>query len=196
MPAFAHAEAVLHRRGFPADTPGPELALYEQHVAELARDAEWDRYRRKPGIRTHLLAFAVLILPKIGPLRMLAIKGPTVETEKWYIESVNESTAMLGRLLGQSGGVAGGGMLADRDLDTGARVTPGGYPLTDKTYAKLLERITKHPTQVVPAGLKEDILRYYADPAAPISTKKDAKRWALIQKQLLVLSNMGGRAAD
>ena len=196
LPAFAHAEAVLHGRSFPPDTPGPELALYEQRVAEISRDAGWDRLRRKPGIGTHLLAFVVLILPKIGPLKMLAIKGPTVETEKWYIESVDEATATLGRVLGQPGGVAGGGMLADRDLDTGARVAPGGYPLTDQTYAKLLGRMTKDPSKVIPAGLKEDILRYYSDPTAPISTKRDKKRWALVEKQLVILSGMATRGGD
>ena len=196
LPAFAHAEALLHRRRFPADTPGPELALYEQRVAEISLDADWNRYRRGPGIGTHLLAFVVFIVPKIGPIKMLAIKGPTVETEKWYIASVNEATATLARVLARPGGVAGGGMLADRDLDTGAHVTPGGYPLTDRTYAELLERITKDPTKVVPAGLKEDILRYYADPAAPISTKQDKKRWALVKKQLGILSGIPTRAGD
>jgi len=78
--------------------------------------------------------------------------------------------------------------LPDRDLDTGERVVPGGYPLTDKTYAQLLARITKVPAEQIPVGLKQDILAYYADPAAPISTKKKPKEWAAVQEQLQVLS--------
>jgi len=31
------------------------------------------------------------------------------------------------------------------DLDTGAKVRPGGYPLTDDTYRKLVWQITKNP---------------------------------------------------
>jgi len=77
--------------------------------------------------------------------------------------------------------------LADRDLDTGQRVLPGGYPLTDKTYAQLLARITRVPTEPIPAGLKQDIIPYYADPAAPISTKKKPKEWAALQEQLQLL---------
>ena len=44
-----------------------------------------------------------------------------------------------------------------RDLDTGAVVKPGGYPLTDKTYAKLLAELTKHPARPIPVQLKHDI---------------------------------------
>jgi hypothetical protein len=78
----------------------------------------------------------------------------------------------------------------NRDLDTGKRVVPGGYVLTDQTYAKLLARVTRDATQPVPEGLKQDILYYYLDPDAPISTKRDAKKWALVQKQLQVLTGM------
>ena len=80
--------------------------------------------------------------------------------------------------------------LADRDLDTGQQVVPGGYPLTDKTYAKLLTRITKVPTEPIPAGLKQDIIAYYADPAAPITTKKKPKEWVAVQERLQVLVSM------
>ncbi|MCU1234870.1 MAG: hypothetical protein JWP63_2837 [Candidatus Solibacter sp.] len=189
LPTLTYAEALLHHRRFPADAPGPELDLYEQHIAQLAREAGWDRYRRNPGIRVHLLAGLIAIMPKIGVLRMLDIKGPTTETERMYIASVNLSTGALAlslrRLLTQTG--AG---LTDRDLDTGEPVVPGGYPLTDQTYAKLLARITKTPTRQIPAGLKQDILAYYADPTAPISTKKNPKAWAAVQQQLQVLAAM------
>ena len=39
-------------------------------------------------------------------------------------------------------------------------------------------------------GLKQDILQYYADPDAPISTKRDAKRWAQLQRHLQILTTM------
>ena len=121
---------------------------------------------------------------------MLAIKGPTEETERAYIASVNLSTAALAVYLQRLMGTQIDLGLADRDLDTGQPVVPGGYPLTDKTYAQLLARITKVPTEPIPAGLKQDIIAYYADPAAPISTKKKPKEWAAVQEQLQVLIGM------
>ena len=85
-------------------------------------------------------------------------------------------------------------VVPNRDLDTGSRVVPGGYPLTDQTYVELLARVTKDPTQPVPEGIKRDILDYYADADAPISTKQDHKKWAQTQKLLTVLSSMPTRA--
>jgi hypothetical protein len=81
-------------------------------------------------------------------------------------------------------------VVPDRDLDTGERVKPGGYPLTDRTYAKLLAEVTEVPSRPIPAGLKRDILAYYADPSAPISTKQDEKKWAAVQHELTVLAHL------
>src|SRR5258706_1137625 len=50
LPNFTYAEAVLHQGRFSADTPGPELEQYKRQIAQLAKEEEWDRYRRKPGI--------------------------------------------------------------------------------------------------------------------------------------------------
>ncbi len=190
LPNFTYAEAVLHKGGFPADTSGPELEQYEHRIGQLAKEEGWDQYRRKPGIRIHVLAGVIVILPKVGTLRMLAIKGPTEETERAYIASVNLSTAALAvyleRLMGSKTDMG----LADRDLDTGQQVVPGGYQLTDKTYAQLLARITKAPSEPIPAGLKQDVIAYYADPAAPISTRKKPHEWAAVQEQLQVLTGM------
>jgi hypothetical protein len=78
-------------------------------------------------------------------------------------------------------------LLPNRDLDTGAKIKPGGYRLTDDTYAKLLGRVTRG---TVPVGLKQDILEYYADPNAPIATKKHSTQWAAVQAELATLQAM------
>ncbi len=80
--------------------------------------------------------------------------------------------------------------LPNRDLDTGLVVQPGGYSLTDSTYAGLLHRLTQSPSQPIPPGIKEDIQVYYADPTAPITTKKDPSAWAQVQADLVTLAAM------
>ncbi|MGB8478585.1 MAG: hypothetical protein WCE63_07060, partial [Acidobacteriaceae bacterium] len=80
--------------------------------------------------------------------------------------------------------------LPDRDLDTGNLVRPGGYRLTDKTYAELLNRLTSKPARHVPSGLRRDVLAYYADPNAPISTRKNSKAWKRVQTELTTLEGM------
>jgi hypothetical protein len=62
--------------------------------------------------------------------------------------------------------------------------------LTDKTYARLLHHIVTGPQRSIGAGLKEDILDFYSDPNAPITTKKDRDAWAQVVKDLGVLRNM------
>src|SRR3954468_7673991 len=110
---------------YTSDTPGPEFDLYERQIAALAKEAGWSQYRKKPGIRIHLLAGLIAILPKIGMLKMLDIKGPTAETERAYIASVNLATAALAVSLRRLVGTPIDTGLADRDLDTGERVVPG-----------------------------------------------------------------------
>ena len=80
--------------------------------------------------------------------------------------------------------------LPNRDLDTGRVVQPGGYPLTDSTYADLLHRLTRRPTRPIPPGIKQDIQAYYADPSAPITTKQDPPQWAQVQTDLAILAAM------
>ena len=119
---------------------------------------------------------------------MLAIKGPTQQTETLYIKSVNRSIKSLRFVLAHFDRIEY--YLSNRDLDTGLIVKPGGYPLTDITYAKLLEMITKNPDKVIPIQLKHDLIAYYADPEAPIITKKDPETWAKVQEDLKILTTM------
>ena len=69
-------------------------------------------------------------------------------------------------------------------------VKPGGYSLTDMTYAELLHRLTRKPTQPIPPGIKSDVEAYYADPNAPIVTKKNPSAWKKVQDELNVLAAM------
>jgi hypothetical protein len=80
--------------------------------------------------------------------------------------------------------------LPNRDLDTGNVVQPGGYPLTDLTYADLLHRLTRVPTQPVPPGIKLDIQAYYSNQDSPITTKKYPAQWAQVQADLVTLAAM------
>ena len=57
--------------------------------------------------------------------------------------------------------------LPNRDLDTGQVVKPGGYRLTDETYAELLHRLTRDPNQPIPPGIKSDVEAYYSRPQRP-----------------------------
>jgi hypothetical protein len=139
-----------------------------------------------------MYAGLIFILPKFGPLSMLAIKGPTPQTEEMYIHSLARTMQAFRTVLTNYDNIDQ--YVTNRDLDTGEVVKPGSYALTDQTYARLLDALvaqnTSNPAYVMPLALQQDILAYYANPNAPITTKKDPPKWAKVQAQLVTLGAM------
>jgi hypothetical protein len=163
IPAFAEAEVVLHRHQFP---PHPDDEAYREFAERVARtnyERRWKHTYHGPGVRVHLLAVLVLIVPKIGSASDLAIKIPNPTTEEWYLRGVNETVDAFHTILQKIAADYGRTVrLANIDLDTGNRVKRGDYPLADETYAELLARITSKPSRTIPADLKRNIIDYYA----------------------------------
>jgi hypothetical protein len=188
LPNIARAETLLHKNNFPADTPSQDLDDLAKDLMQASTDNNWEAYRKNPGFTSHLYAGWLYILPKVGTLKMLSIKGPTQPTEDLYIKSVNRSIKSLRFVLTHYDRIEY--YLPNRDLDTGLVVKPGGYTLTDRTYAELLDKITQHPEKVIPNQLKHDLIGYYSDPEAPIVTKKDPEKWAKVQANLKTLETM------
>jgi hypothetical protein len=195
LPDFAHSEVLIHQHDFPPDSGTEEFQKLDRRLQQADYNNSWQNTRKKAGFKTHMLAFLVIIVPKIGPMSDLSIKIPTEETEIKYVASVNRSLDTYEDLLKRlhqspSENPEITMKLDNRDLDTGYVVQPGGYPLTDKTYAKLLALITAKSSEPAPSGLKLDILAYYSDPNSPIITKKNAKAWKSVQDELAVLQGM------
>ena len=218
IPRAAYAVTLLHRKHEVAEPDTPDAQEIAKEAAAVAIANHWDHYRRKAGFVTYILAGVIVIVPKIGPLAMVAIKGPTEAAETDYMHSVVSATSMIRDRLELFTPVADRAApaadaaivetatqnttqaaastddpkhpLVNRDLDTGLAVKPGGYPLTDMTYALLLDRLTHDPQQAIPPGIKEDVQAYYADANAPIVTKKDAKAWEKVQEELKTLAAM------
>jgi hypothetical protein len=223
IPRIAYAVTLLHRSQEPPDPDTPEFHEMAAEALALDKENNWATYRRKAGFETHAIAVFLFILPKIGPLKLVDVKGPTTATDADYMHSLALSITILRRTLARftpptANSAAEGSLpplsrallatitatspdtllrssdphhpLPNRDLDTGHVVQPGGYPLTDSTYALLLHRLTAEPNRAIPPGIKRDIQAYYADPSAPIATKKNAARWAQIQTDLRTLAGM------
>jgi len=210
IPHTAYALTLLHHNHEVADPGTPDAEAIEKEAAAVAVENNWAAYHRRAGFETHFLAVLIVILPKFGALSMTAIKGPTAAAEADYMHSVVSSTSMIRDRLYRFTPVADrrsppAGVtvapvanqaedprhpLVNRDLDTGLPVKPGGYPLTDITYAKLLEHLTSNPARPIPPGIKEDVQAYYSDSNAPIVTKKDPRAWQKVQAELKTLAAM------
>jgi hypothetical protein len=231
IPRIAYAVTLLHRGHEPEEPKTADALQIENEALAVATENDWQAYRRKAGIGTYALAGLLFVIPKFGPLKMVAVKGPTEKTEADYMHSVVMSTDSLRQTLasltppgsappttaevpeingqakpvpvsdsaatliatpGNAQAVASDPHhpLPNRDLDTGRVVQPGGYSLTDSTYARLLHLLTRQPTVPIPQGIKEDILAYYSNAEAPITTKMNPQQWAQVQADLATLQTM------
>jgi hypothetical protein len=163
IPAFGDAEVVLHRHQFPPHPNDEAYRVFAERVGRTNYERHWAHAFKGPGFKAHLLAVLVFIVPKIGAASDLAIKIPTADTEERYLQSVNRTVdefhEQLERLRANSDEPI---KLANVDLDTGYPMKRGDYPLTDQTYAHLLERLTSKPERVIPAALKQNIMGFYA----------------------------------
>lgn len=192
LPRVAYAEALLYKDRMPADAHSATLDQLNRQVASLAAENHWDQYRRSPGFGTHLLAGIVFLVPKIGPLSDLSLRGPTPAAEQDYVNSLVRTADTLRRALATATTSDG---LLNKDLDTGDRILPGTYRLCDTTYADLLHQIVRNPGTPIPFGIKRDVLAYFADPDKAIFLKRDAAKFARMQTDLPILRTISTKAA-
>ena len=194
LPKFVVAEVINNRSRLPTEIQNPALREYLARIDSTEYFRKWGgTYRGQRGFVVHAMAILIRIIPKIGVLKILSIKPPSSATEDLFIASVNNAMDHFRTRLAQVAAAPSAGLtLPNRDLDTGEGVRPGSYILTDKTYEKLLAKITAQPGMKVPPGLRENILLYYSDPNAPIHTKKNKKAWKRVLAELENLRANGG----
>jgi hypothetical protein len=162
----------------------PSLAkkkfLYNLKRSEYER--EWGKQYQKPGFGARIMAVIFKIIPKIGPFKAIAFKMPNPDTETLYLKSVNNTVDKYRRYLID---LRGGSLkLSNMDFDTGKPTTPGEYRLTDQTYAKLLDKLTKEKFAGMLSDLRQNILAFYQDPSAPNFTKKNRDKWEKLEQEL------------
>lgn len=151
--------------------------LYNLSRADYEKS--WGTEYEKPGTGAKILAFFLRLVPKIGPLKGVQYKDPTPATEDLYFKSVNSTVDYYRVLLRQ---VKDGSLnLKNRDFDTGLETKAGEYSLTDQTYADLLDDLSEAGLQKVDSSLRDNILTFYADPAAPNAVRRDRSRWSKVQ---------------
>jgi hypothetical protein len=191
LPRVAYAENLLYRRRFPPDSPSPELDDFNRQIDALALSESWSSYRGHAGFGTRLLAGFLFILPKVGALSDLSLRGPTPASEQDYIHSLLHTVSAMRQTLAKATTSDG---VTNLDLDTGLEVKPGTYSLEDYTYADLLHRMTRDPSAPVPFGVKRDLLAYFANPEAAVYISRDPKRLSQVIADVEVLKRISTKA--
>ena len=135
------------------------------NIDRASYQKEWGSNHERPGIGSRMLAYALRLMPRIGPFRSLGFKVPTPQTEKMFEDSFDAAIKHDRESFAQA--KTGNLKIANRDLDTGKTVRPGEYVFTDKTYDKLVAKLAdKKFTGVTPA-LRANILSFYAHMKTP-----------------------------
>jgi hypothetical protein len=127
------------------------------NLSESEYAKEWGGQKR--GFVVRMLTFLYRRLPKIGPLRPLAFEAPTPEAQRLFVAAFKKTAdryraALMDLRQGRL-------QLANTDFDTGYPPTSGEYPLADKTYRKLLDRLEHDHNATVSAALRRDIAAFY-----------------------------------
>jgi hypothetical protein len=184
IPGMTKVAWELKEKEIVAETPAitRERFVFSQTQAEY--EQRWGTEYKRPGWIHRFLAALMRIVPRFGPFKPLAFEPPTAETEKWFVESFAKTVTYYRALIDDAR--RSKLSIANRNFDTGDPTNAGQYPLADKAYAELVERLAKESDQGsrAPAALLSDIRAFYADPSARIETKKHKKEWAKLTGSL------------
>lgn len=191
IPDMTRVALLSRHNEFVQDTPGPSQRKFVYYLSRADYEHEWGTVYRRPGIGTRILAFFLKIIPKIGPFSAVNFKIPTKKTEDMYVRSVDRTVEDYSRQLRKENHKDL--RLDNLDFDTGRPTRAGEYALADKTYARLLNDLSKQGANPAPPAMRADVLHFYIDLNAPIATKKNKKDWRRLLQQL---SSLRGQTAD
>jgi Zinc dependent phospholipase C len=193
VPEMTRVALLARNKQLVAETPNANARKFRYYLSKADYQREWGKGYRRPGFGTRVLAFFLKFVPKIGPFKALDFKIPTRKTEDLYIASVNRTLDNYKNLLREV--KANDLQLTNTDFDTGRLTDAGEYKLTDKTYAHLLDQLSKDNFQQVTPDLQQNILKFYKDPLAPLTTKADHSAWERVRLELEHLRTVQPQAA-
>jgi len=196
IPKATRVAWALKKNEIQRDLPTMTRKRFLYNISRASYEKNWGKDYRAPSAGEKFLAFLFRLIPKIGPLRALALRAPTPEAEQLFEHSFNATLDRYRQFLSDYAG--GRLVLINDNFDVGTVTPPGQYFLNDKTYAALLNRLSRQNFTGMTAELRSEILRFYSDPAAPYATRKDRKAWARVQEELqrLRATQPASRAAE
>ena len=181
LPEMTRVALLARKKEIVADTPNFDAKKFRSYLSRANHQREWGKSYRYPGFGTRALAFFLNFVPKVGPFKALDFKIPTQKTE----EPVHRERQSHARQLQDSSGCSEKKSEAHKHrLQTGRITHAGEYELTDKTCGRLPDQLAHDNFQGVSRELRENILTFYSDSEASVSTKRNTIRWARTQDEL------------
>jgi len=159
IPEMTKAAWAAKRKEIMKQDAGVSRKQFLYNISRASYEKEWGADYRRPGPGARFLAFLFRLIPKFGPLKGFGFKVPPPQVERMF-ETSFDAAAQRNRL-SYAQAEQGGLKLTNRDLDTGRRVSPGEYALTDRTYDKLLVKLAEEQFGGVTPDIRENILSFY-----------------------------------
>ena len=159
IPEMTKAAWALKKGDIEKQTPGITRQKFLYNLSRASYRKEWGNDYTRPGIWARFIAFLFRIVPKVGPFKALAFKPPTKQTEAFFESSFdltidrekqNLAAVRADRL-----------KLPNMDFDTGKPSSAGEYSLADKTYSKLLAKLSDKKLEGLTPELRANILGFY-----------------------------------
>ncbi|MDR3702435.1 MAG: zinc dependent phospholipase C family protein [Candidatus Sulfopaludibacter sp.] len=181
LPAMTRVAWQIKKQEIRKDVPSATRKTFLYNLSRSSYEKNWGATYKRPGIRSKILAALFRFVPKVGPWRPLGFEKMTPEIEKMYMASFNSTIDRYRQLLSEQN--SGHLKLSNDNLDVGTSTPAGKYSLTDATYSQLLHKMQGHYTEM-PEVLRSDIIAFYRDLGAPISTKANHEDWANVLVEL------------
>jgi len=182
IPQMTRAALQTHKKELMRETPNFAKQKFLYRLSRSGYEKEWGKDYVKPGVGTRILSSLLRYMPKVGPFKGLAFNTPTARTEDLYIKSINTTVDQYRAFLRQV--PTKKFALPNLDLDSGRATKATEYSLSDDSYAKLLGRLSGGKFDLTTPELRDNILAFYSDPAAPINTKKKRRAWQNVLTEL------------
>jgi len=182
IPQMTRAALQTHKKELMRETPNFAKQKFLYRLSRSGYEKKWGKDYVKPDVGTRILSSLLRYMPKVGPFKGLAFNTPTARTEDLYIKSINTTVDQYRAFLRQV--PTKKFALPNLDLDSGRATKATEYSLSDDSYAKLLARLSGGKFGLTTPELRDNILAFYSDPAAPINTKKKRRAWQNVLTEL------------
>jgi len=188
IPSMVRVAWDLKKDQLTKDTPDLTRKKFLYNISRSSYEKDWGKQYQRPGVGTRIVAWFIRILPKVGPLKSLQFRPPTPAVEKLFMASFNASVDVYKTLL--TGVDTGQLELPNRNFDVGDITHLGSYQGADEAYEKLVGKLAEHKFTGLPAGLRANILAFYAGAKEPVRAKtpkaveKENAAWAKLMDEV------------
>ncbi len=165
IPNVTEAAWKLKQKEILQDEPTASRKQFIYNIRKVDYTKEWGAQYERPGFGVRIMIVMAHLLPRIGPFKSFGFKVPTPQTEKMFEDSFDAAVKRNQASFAEA--KVGDLNVANRDLDTGNKVSAGEYALTDVSYDKLLTKLASKKFDGVTPELRQNILAFYASMKTP-----------------------------